>query len=267
MSVHLDTVSGTRVRHDANGIEVIRKGLIAGLAGSVSGRALAALEAPGLPRYGDPHPTRPALRVVDVVLAPIDTQQWDVTIIYRIPRPEDEAHMSALGSVIDVQWFSSNITLARSLDAGGNRMIHVYSGWPDVPTVIAGRMTLQRSSALISAWKSETAEIQLPAVGVRVLMAEGSPPSSRLGFVSKVNAGYWSGYPPKTWLFIGAISGIEERGRWLNTYELVHRPDTWRLASYVEVQGAPASNAAEGNGIAHFDVFEAANFGQLGFGL
>ncbi len=267
MTVHLDYIANAGVRHDAQGVTVTRKGRISEIGGTVVGRSRAALHAPGLPRYGDTHPDWPDLRVVDVVLVPIDTKQWDVTIIYREPGPEQLAHMEPIGRVIDVQWFASNVTVERSLDANGERMVHVYSGWPEVPTVIAGRQTFRRSTALVTAWKAETAEIQLPAVGVRVLIAESRDPSSRLDYVSKVNGGYWSGYAPGTWLFVGPISGVLERGRWLNTYELLHRPDTWRLHSVVEVYGAPASNATEGNGIRSFDVFADANFGQIGFTL
>ena len=58
-----------------------------------------------------------------------------------------------------------------------------------------------------------------------------------------------------------------DRGRWLNTYEVVYRADTWRLRSDIEFNGAPPSDATEGNGIEFFDVYPTANFNNLGFSL
>ncbi len=267
MSIVLDRPENATVRHDRNGITITRKALISEVGGPPDRRARAALETPQLPRYGDSHPAYPQLRVSDVVLRPIDVKQWDATIIYREPRPEELAHMEPVGRVIDVQWFSTIVTEEKVIDANGRRMLHIYSGWPEVPTVSAGRLTLRRSSGRLTAWKSERAEIQIPAIGVRVLIVEAGDPSNKLGFVSRVNSGFWSGYLPKTWLFVGPVSGSEERGRWLNTYELLYRPDTWRLESIVDVQGAPPSNATEGNGIEYFDIYEAVSFGALGFSI
>ena len=84
MSLQLDQVDQATIRHDANGIEAIRRGLLRNVTGSPGDQPRAALFAPGLPRYGDVYPPIPSLRVVDIQLTPIDVQSWDVTIVSRI---------------------------------------------------------------------------------------------------------------------------------------------------------------------------------------
>lgn len=87
-----------------------------------------------------------------------------------------------------------------------------------------------------------------------------------LGFSGTINQGFWSGYPPRTWL-LGGIDSRLDRDRWLNSYELFYKPDTWRFRSVVEYYGAPPSDATLGNGIAEFDVYADSNFNSLPFQL
>jgi len=109
--------------------------------------------------------------------------------------------------------------------------------------------------------------VQIPSVGARVIIPEATDPRPRLAFIGRVNNAYWSGYPPRTWVFLGPSSGRKERGRWVNTYELLYRQDTWDLESVIEFNGAPPSDATLGNGIARFRIYDSANFGALGFEL
>ena len=130
MSLVLDMVEQASIRHDATGITATRTGLLREIGGPVTARARAALTAPGLPRYGDVYTPIPSLRAIDVQLNPIDTKSWAVQVIYREPNEAERAHMVPLGTVVDVQWFSSNVTVDRLYDANGERLFHWYAGYP-----------------------------------------------------------------------------------------------------------------------------------------
>lgn len=266
MSLQLDLVEQATIRQDASGIEAVRRGLLREVGGAAKERQRSALNAPGLPRYGDVYEPIPELRVVDIQLTPFDVASWNVTVIYRVPTPTERAHILPLGSVVDVQWFSANATVDRLYDANGQRMFHWYAGNPTSLTIQSGNVVEVRSNTRQIGVKAERGEVPVPSAGARVTLTEASDPRTRLGFIGKVNAGYWSGNPPKTWFFAN-LSGARERDRWINTYELLYRADTWRLRSDIEFNGAPPSDASEGNGIQFFNVFESANFNALGFSL
>lgn len=266
MSVALDQIANASIRQNAAGIEATRIAHLTEISGRPDARAQTALTAPGMPRYGDPHPAIPDLRVVDVVLTPLDVRQWQATIIYRVPTPEELIHAEPPGTVVDREWFSSNVTVDRLFDADGNRMWHWYAGNPQSVSITGGNVQVVRSNTRQLGVKADRADVQIPSVGVRVLMTEASDVRSRRGFIGATNAGYWSGDPPETWLFAG-VAGRLERGRWLNTYELIYRVDGWRLESVIEFNGAPPSDASVGNGIRRFKVYGMINYAALGFSV
>lgn len=266
MTVQLDKIANASIRHNAAGIEAVRIAHLHEITGPSDRRSYSALTAAGMPRYGDQHPAIPGLRVVDIVLAALDVAQWQATIIYRVPSPDELIHAEPPGTVLDVEWFSANVTVDRLFDADGNRMWHWYSGHPNTTLIIAGNVIETRSLARQLGVKAERADVQIPSVGVRVLMTETTDVRTRRGYIGTTNRGYWSGDPPETWLFAG-VAGRLERGRWLNTYELIYRSDGWRLQSVVEFNGAPPSDATPGNGIARFKVYQSVNFGALGFSV
>lgn len=264
MSVHLDKIANASIRQNAAGIEAVRIAHLTEITGRPEARGQSALNAQGMPRYGEPHPAIPGLRVVDIVLTPLDAAQWQATIMYRVPTPEELIHAEPPGTVLDVEWFSANVTVDRLFDVNGHRMWHWYAGNPESVSITGGNVEVVRSNARQLGVKADRADVQIPSVGVRVLMTENVDVRARRPFIGTTNRSYWSGDPPETWLFAG-IAGRLERGRWLNTYELIYRLDGWRLQSVIEFNGAPPSDAAEGNGIARFQVYHSVNFGALGF--
>jgi len=266
MSLQLDLVDQASIRQDASGIEAIRRGLLRDVGGTPVEKPRSALYAAGLPRYGDVYPPIPSLRVADIQLTPIDVKSWTVAVVYREPSATELAHSLPAGSVVDVQWFSSNVTVDRLYDANGNRMFHWYAGFPTTISISGFNVTETRSPTRQIGVKAERADVQIPSVGARVTMTENQDPRSRLGFIGKVNNNFWSGSAPHTWIMAG-LSGAKERDRWINTYELIYRADSWRLRSVIEFNGAPPSDATEGNGITTFEVYAAANFNGLGFSL
>ena len=271
MSVELDFIRDANVRQDANGIQVTRIARIRQRGQKQNAQRLA-LEAPGLPRLGDKHPSWADLSLVDIQLHPIDAAFWDATLIYREPTENDLIATAPSGTVIDRSWFAVTITEQVNTDVSGERLYHWYSGFPLTPStisfsgVIIGGVKFQRSTTRQLVVKNETAEIQRPEVGVRVVVVENENIERNIRLSGTVNAGRWSGYPEKTWL-VGGLDSRMEMGRWLNTYELFYKPDTWRFRSVVEYFGAPPSDATLGNGIADFDVYASQNINLLPFRL
>lgn len=265
MSITLDIIDGARVTETAQGLEVTRVAHIKGISGDRVLRARAAIEAPGMPRYGDVHPAWGDLRVVDIQLSAIDAQQWTAQIIYRVPSAGELAHMGAAGVVIERSWFAVTVTEERNTDINGERLYHWYKGRPLTPVLIGSTLTWQRTTTQFL-WKNELAEVQRPSVGARIVMSELSDIRERLPFSGAINSARWSGYGPGEWL-LGGMESREERGRWVNTHELFYNPDTWRFESVVEYFGAPPDDATAGNGIARFDVYPSMNFNLLPFRL
>lgn len=266
MTVSLDKIRNASIRQTSAGVEATRIAHLTEISGRPDARAQSALGAPGLPRYGDPHPSIPGLRLVDILLSALDVRQWQATLVYRVPSPDELVHAEAPGTVLNVEWFSANVTVDRLFDADGNRMFHWYAGNPESISVTGGNVKVIRSNTRQLGVKGERADVQIPSVGVRVLMTEATDVRPRRRFIGTTNSSYWSGDPPETWLFSG-VAGRLEQGRWLNTYELIYRVDGWRLESVIEFNGAPPSDATEGNGITHFKVYESVNFGGLGFSV
>lgn len=266
MTVQLERIDDATVRHDASGVQVVRRALLSNIGGPSALRQRAALEAGGLPRYGDRHPAWPDLRVVDVALSAIDIAQWEVAITYRVPDPNELAHMESVGTVIDRSWFAVTVTEEAVTDINGERLYHWYSGNPLTPSIIGSGVSFSRSLSRQLIWKNEAAEVQRPSVGARITVSEQASIEDNLRFSGSINSAFWSGYQPKTWL-VGGMESRWDRDRWLNTYELFYKADTWRFESRVEYFGAPPDDATEGNGIAFFDVYPQENFNRLPFGL
>lgn len=267
MTVRLDFVEDATVTQDAGGIQAIRRARITGIAGPATLRQRQALDAPGLPRFGDPHPAWGDLKVVAIQVDPVDVQTFDAQITYRVPTPQELAHMGAGGTVIDRQWFAVTVTEELNQDVNGERLYHWYTGNPVAPSIVAGSgVVFQRSLAKVLVWKNELAEVQRPSVGARIIMSDRQSVQGLLDFSGTINQAFWSGFPPQTWL-IGGIDSRLDRDRWINSFELFYKPDTWKFRSVVEYFGAPPSDATLGNGIADFDVYQSANFNRLPFQL
>lgn len=265
MTVQLDQIQNASLRHGAQGVELQRIAHLSNISARPDAVHAAALFAPGMPRYGDPHPSFPELHVVDIALEALDIKQWRATLTYREPSPAERAHFAPLGSVIDVEWFSTQVTVDKLYDANGERMFHWYGGNPTTITLVGGNVVETRiAGGRAIGTKAERADVQIPSVGVRVTLVENTNPRTRQRFIGMTNVGYWSGDPPQTWLFVG-LAGRQERRRWINTYELAYRQDTWLLESIIEFNGAPPSDATEGNGITRFKVYPSNNYQRLGF--
>lgn len=267
MTIKRYIVNGTTVRQDARGISVTESGLLTDISGPAERRSRAAIEASGLPRYGARHTAWPALRLADIILTALDSRQWSVSLVYREPLLAERLQMAAVGTVVDVEWFSANVTVSRLYDAAGNRMFHWYAGKPTTLVVTEGRVIERRTTTTQLGVKAERADVQIASIGARVTMVESVDPRSRLGFIGRINSDHWSGAAPGTWLFVGPSSGRREQGRWSNGYELLYRQDTWALESVIEFNGAPPSDATLGNGIQRFQVYGSKNFSNLGFSL
>ncbi len=267
MTVHLDKILNATAREDRNGVQLTRIAHLTAINARPDAVHAAALRADGMPRFGDPHPSFPGLRALDIVLEAIDVKQWRATITYREPSPEERGRFVPLGTVSDVEWFSTQVTVDRLYDAEGKRMFHWYAGNPTAITIVGGNVVETRVAGFRAVGvKAERADVQVPSVGARVTIPERTNPRTRQRFIGMTNRGYWSGDPPQTWLFVG-LAGRLERGRWINTYEVIYRQDTWLLESVIEFNGAPPSDATLGNGITRFKVYASDNFNQLGFSV
>lgn len=267
MTVKLDKVQDAQVRQDYQGVEATRRARITGIQGTPNRRQRAALEAAGLPRYGDPHPAWPELRLVEINLAPVDVSQWDATLIYRHPSPEEKREFKPLGSVVDRSWFATTVTEEVNFDIRGGTLWHYYTGFPIQPKLINGRFVgFGPTAARQLAIKNDRATVQKPSVGVRITITEAESIQRRLEYIGTINAAPWAGYPAKTWM-LGGVDSRKDTGRWQNIYTVYYNRDTWRFKSTVDWAGTVPSDVTEGNGIALFDVYPESNWALLGFSL
>lgn len=264
MTVKLDKVQDASIRQDVNGITVVRHASLSGITGPAHLRQRSALMAPGLPRFGDPHPAFPRIKVVDIDISPIDVDRFEAQITYREPTETEKVGFLPDGSVVERTWFAVTVTEERAFDADGDPMYHFYTGYPIAPQIIGGSVFYAPTTSRQIAVKAERASVQTPSVGQRVKLVEAHSAEQRLGYFGHVNKSRWGKYPAKTWL-LGGLDSRMEQGRWQNEYLLYYNRESWRFKSTVDWAGTVPSDVTEGNGIAYFDVYPTANFSQIGF--
>ena len=250
MTVIKDLVSEQKLRRDVDGYTVERSFIVTGVSGQGEARLYNATITSGIPQYGEPHPIIPDVQVTNIDASTLESgKDIMVNILYGIPSDEEAADAAGTG-VGTIEVSSNLVSEQRFADING------------VP------LTATHRSAFGILVQSGTVDVQKPQQQVSFTRMEPIIPKNNINnFLGKVNDKIWSSYPAKTWL-LSAISVREIKGEFEVLYTFSHDINTWRavvtaLLTQADADAFPLDEDT-GNGIARYDVYETANFDQLG---
>lgn len=207
-----------------------------------------AVNDPRIPRYGQPHPVVPGIRVTNITATQLDKNKARVAVTYSRPQPDqDTPYEPDTGSAADPEGrgtFSMSATITdedtqRALD--GTPLLVEYTGTlvdedgndvevasdPQVATVTVGR-----PMAVLTFTRREIA----------------SPINYAFLLVGAINSTQLGEFPPLTLLCTRIDSNTDDDGQSFNvSYEFQYNRSRWlALVSYIDKEtGAPPADIVE----------------------
>ncbi len=249
--VKLDRIEGSSLRRMAEGFEAVRVAYVIGLGGDACGRLRQAVEAEGIPRVGQPHPTIENLVVQLVAVEPDGPHAAKVLIHYR---SREVGGGSAGGGRVEV-----GSTLNQRLtetNLSGERITVAYTATGD-------DSDLQIQGTRVPALRPQTT--------LQFSRNESNNPA-RLArqFVGTVNQARIFDGDSQTWLCT-AITGKSSDGAvsFDVTYEFQHNADGWQpQVSYIDPRtNRPPADLVLGVGLKEIAIYKQTDFRELGLTL
>jgi len=216
--------------------------------------------APGIPRFGAPHPVIPGLKVVGTRVAPEGAGGATVTVTYRKPTQNEDPGSNTSGGTVE---FGAGIfTEEVASDISGDLMVVNWRGPHSDISFGAGDNIITGTEVL-------RATVRRPEIVGTVTRTEPTIPADKiLTFPGKMNSIPWSQSAAKTWLCLPIRATTDERtGKVRVRYEFAYNSETWDFKGVFDFNGVIPKSAALNNGIAFFKVYEAIDFNRLGVAL
>lgn len=115
----------------------------------------------------------------------------------------------------------------------------------------------------------QQAEVQRPVFRFTARRDEAKIPFAKAElYTGAINSTVYFGFPAKTLLILGVSNSETNKGLSQEVaYEFAFRRKTWKHEANIIIGGRLPSDAAIGNGIEFYDVFEAIDFAGLGISL
>jgi len=255
--VTTDTLDGGgSLRRTADGYEDERVVLVRELTGTPEARKHTALTAPGVPQVGDPHPVIPGLIVTSADAQLLDGSQATVTINYA----NQPGGGTLRDGVVSIEVSSTTSDEETSVDRDGNIMTNHYESWASA-TGIPQYDGLY--GVYITTDRIVKAQIKRSQLQVRITVDTDRHPRAIIQkYLNTINRAPWSGFAAETW-FCSGIDAQPKGSGWRLVYQFTWRQEGWQLTDIVEMFGLNPINVAEGNGIAHYDLFRPENWAGL----
>jgi hypothetical protein len=259
VAVKLDLITDSGIEITADGPVVNRVGIVSVIESASDRWSWDAVQAPGVPRYGDPHPNVPGVYVQSVSARPEGKDKARVLITYRTSRnvsdevPDDEAEPRiSVGSTfvteitqVDKDGFALNVSIdVTDIDENGNEVTTTETR--------IQQTEVQRPHGVLSLTRRELRD----------------PLEKSLEFTGKVNRYTFRGQAPRTWLCL-PIEGesVDGGATFLVRYEFQFNPLTWdkRLVYFDPETGAIHEQVdfQTGNGTRTFQVLDDIDFSRL----
>lgn len=231
--VRIDIVEGAETREDADGIEVIRIALVENLSGNGDAKLLDAINTPGIPKIGDPHPSIPLINVFNRSAVPAkSSSKATVRISYKLLEAfEEEADDTKLPT-IDVGSTTQTMRTSRFINDVSNPADPKPPPEPDPAnpdqdgrTMIVSYQFPQDPNSTVEVVADPQAvfvDIQVPSTVLRLSRKEFlSPLINSINFVGRVNKNPILGdIVARTWLCIRIDGKSNDGGITYNiTYE------------------------------------------------
>lgn len=244
--VRMDRIEGAAYRLSADGIEADRVATVSGLSGHAADRLRAALEASGVPRIGEAHPTIPNLYAQSLHGAPDGPTAAVVTVRYR-------SRAAETGQAPLIEVGASVVQTTTDTDEAGDRITVSYS-----PTGQDADTKTQGARLSVLA----------PQTTLRFTRTEDTDPLAKArSFVGTVNRTTVFDSAPGSWLCT-AITGrsVGGGGAYEVTYEFQYESQGWQpSATYIDPQtNRPPSDVVAGVGVKTVRIYPEREFKELG---
>lgn len=280
MTTHADLIDSGSLRETAGGITAVTEYLVSGVTGGADTLRSNALQATGVPRLGDPHPSISGISVIEREVVPVSgsPSKWKIRIIFESPALSDfggDAGAIDVSSPYSKMAWSGSVRSESeevSTDADGNTLLVTYRGRPVLDSLdpYSGNVTTGTPYVYARYSFVHSAEIERPLMTLTGSRWERDDPERRsAASQGHTNLVAWRGYEPETML-IREISfdPNPQIGGWDVRYVLVYDPRTWRtertfrIGTHIGFQ--TPQDATIGNGIERFKMFPTAAFSALG---
>ncbi|GMV81500.1 MAG: hypothetical protein AMXMBFR7_26840 [Planctomycetota bacterium] len=257
-----DLVEESSLEEGSEGYTCTRAFMVSGLTGDADRKLFSALEADGIPRRGDFHPSIPNLVAVGRSTDAIDVGTIKVRVTYK---PYNASTVINEVAPPKVSMGATVQDLETYKDHTGATMYVYYTSTP-----VNGASVYDKTKDSGKATGKVNRSYPMPVA--RLTRRERKNPLDlALQYVGRVNLLAFRGGAARTWL-ITRIEGDSEDGgeSFTNTYELAYNPSTWdATVIFADKETGEIPNApepSEGNGIATFQIYPAVDFDPLNLG-
>lgn len=268
MATLTELTNGSEITNSSlDGFTATRVFLARNLSGAdVNARLKEALDLPGVPRPGDPHPSVSNLYLLTVRAEPYTQESSTharVVATYRVPSfdqaPPDQPQFGTR------QISATVATVIKNVDVNGDEIIlqHTFN------TVDENGNPVQRTE-----YQPTEVEVSVPQLVVSLTRRESQPPFYQSeAYLRKVNQSGWLGKPARTWLCTKVDGSSDDGGNtYTVVYEFTYNPDTWdqRVVFIDPDTGRPPidedtgeSTLVDGLGVKKVQIYELADFRDL----
>jgi len=259
----IDVVEGGALNETQDGYEVVRVAWVEELSGRADERLYNAVRAAGVPRYGDPHPSIPHLRVVQRSAAfEGGNDRVVVTLTYRVPQANEAPPSDPTGNTQPgIVRVGSTIQGAITQKDVYGEAIMVRHVFPDDHEEFPGRDITQGADV----------ELSIPQLVLTETRRESATPANTArAYVGKVNQFACFGGAARTWLCTRIEGTTNDRGASYEvTYEFQYNEQTWDAVVVFRDPNTqrPVDEPVDGEGIKTVQVYSVANFAALGLSL
>lgn len=254
IEVTADLVSGGGMSETKDGMQCQRHFMVTGIEGEASKIEYLALQADGIPKLRDAHPSVPKMFCDSRSTSPKDPQTVEITCHYKQPTRASDRNAGDKAQP-QIQIGASVVTQSTNLDADDNVMECERRNTADSTTVKQPVM----------------AQVQVPQIVLRLQRKEeNSPHAKARDYVGRVNKEKFYDGDEKCWLCTRIEGNSEDGGdSYIVTYEFQYNSWTWKWKAYYQENNLPVKSDASpepilGYEIKWFDIYEAVSFSPLG---
>lgn len=253
MGIQIDLQEGHTIRETEDGIEVDRVAKVTNAGGVAPSILYNAMRRTKLPKFGSNYPGIPGVRLLEIEGTATGAREAEFILKYRKPSPTQDETLNEQNGIVSIDIDSTAVTERTTEDKSGKIMIVSYIG---VPT---GALPVEQAYDLVEA------EVYRPQLFVRIAQIRKTLPKTlSTQYIAAINSDRWSGYDRLTWLVQSIRTSKQEDNKFRVEWEFAFRRETWLVTHSIRINGRIPIDAAVGNGIQSFSVYDERPFARLG---